>query len=74
MSAPKPRPSAWDIRCAHCSNVDIKVGTNSMSYCLRCRQGTSMLRARAIWGHEWAAVAWMAAAVEVGDELLGASE
>ena len=33
-----------------------------------------MLRARAIWGHEWAAVAWMAAAVEVGDELLGASE
>jgi len=94
MSAPKPRPSAWDVGCICCGRVegatpldetDTSWWSNSKRAAMRCTNpGCSNFEEMAFdvhgrelgarWGHEWAAVAWMAAAVEVGDDLLEASE
>lgn len=52
MEAPKPRPSAWD--CAYCTEEieNFSCGPASDDH--------RPYPARAIWGHEWGAVAWMA--------------
>lgn len=49
MSAPKPRPSAWDEPGCGC------VSPIANGECWSCGR-----LALALWGHEWALVAWLA--------------
>ena len=73
MSAPKPRPSAWDWRDPE-TGFRVAVAYDRQPYLPEHGENPLDSTYEARWGHEWAAVAWMAAAVEVGDDLLEASE
>ena len=65
MSAPKPRPSAWEWWCYRCG--EIRCTSENRPDWEHVRDlgehgcGTSGAPyGRAIWGHEWAVVAWLA--------------
>lgn len=63
MEAPKPRPSAGDFCCLGCGHRSEHDGSEIWYGLvqLKCGHRGETGSARALWGHEWAAVAWMAA-------------
>lgn len=72
VSAPKPRPSAWDAWCGTCKyRARIESEDHERHYHTHMLGCGPVWRPRALWGHEWAAVAWMAAAVEIVIEQSG---
>lgn len=53
---PTPQPSEWEHRCRLCLSGPMRIPSkNYTGQCSECKK-------TAIWGHEWGAVAWMAAA------------
>ena len=79
----KPRPSAWDAVCEECAEVVRPCGPRPNRAVRHdgCRLGlvaypkggrTFWPRTRgvAIWGENWAAVAWLAASEEMAVEAL----
>lgn len=58
----KPLPSARDQHCAKCQRRVFAVFGAGWFFCPTCRGPT--VRSQALWGHEWAAVAFMAVACE----------
>lgn len=63
MSVPKPRPSAWFGHC-QCGDETARFQEGDYiqdSLCRACMTHSHFHgRRTALWGHEWAAVAWMA--------------
>ena len=61
MSAPKPRPSAWDAWCGTCKyRARIESEDHERHYETHMLGCGPVWRPRALWGHEWALVAWLA--------------
>ena len=61
VSAPKPRPSAWDAWCGTCKyRARIESEDHERHYETHMLGCGPVWRPRALWGHEWALVAWLA--------------
>lgn len=62
------RPSGWDHICPNCSR---RSGGYPPTFCLGCGISSPSPDRFALWGHEWAAVAWMRLCLSRADETYG---